>query len=89
MKTANDVHDNTNCVLITKKEDAVSDLPSPGTSISESSESVCESKRMKGMRANVKEKSVSSKHVRMKKRKEVSRSSKCACNDAFERRNPN
>ena len=44
---------------------------------------------MKGIRTNVKEKSILSKHVRMKKRKEISMNSKCVCDDALKSRNPN
>ena len=85
----NDACNNKNCILTSKKEDEVSDLSSPGTSTNESSAHIHESKRMKGVRVNIKEKSISSKSARMKKRKEMSMNSKYANDDTLKSKNIN
>ena len=56
MKTVNNICNNKNYILILKKEDIVLDLPLPSTSTNELSTPIYESKRMKGICMNIKEK---------------------------------
>ena len=91
MNAINNTYANKNCILISNNDEQVSDLSSPSTSTSKSHTSISESKRMKGVHMNVKEKSDSSNEssLRMKKRKEMSMCAKCINNSGLRSRNPN
>ena len=86
MRTVKELSNNKNYILMLNTEDTVSDLLSPSISANKSSVPSSESKRMKGICMNIKEKSDSSKRsLHMKKYKEISINSKCINNNMFKK----